>query len=685
MTKVSNLIDLAFDLILRQRGHLSAWVPVCLAIGVGIYFGLPLEPGSGAYASLASAVIGLAAAAQWLGERTRPLFLAALLVIVGILAAGARANMVAEPVLGFRYYGPIEGRVIKVDRSQSDKVRLTLDRVVLERTPEWRTPAKVRVSLHSKETFITPEPGMLVMMTGHLSAPQGPVEPNGFDFQRMAWFQRLGAVGYTRSPVLTLAPVEQGLAGVMIQRLRSGISQGVQAMMPGDAGAFAAAIMTGDRSGMKREVLGQLRASNLAHLLAISGLHMGLLTGFVFGAIRLILSLVPVINLHWPIKKIAALIALLAASGYLALSGGNVATERAFIMVAVMLVAILFERRALTLRAVALAAIIVLLRRPEALTGPGFQMSFAATTALVAVFGALRHWDGANVPRVLRPVVAVLISSFVAGAATAPVAAAHFNQIAHYGLLANMLTVPLMGILVMPAAVMAAVLYPLGLAWVGLGVMRWGVLWILGVAEWVAGLDGALSHVVTPMAAVLPLIGLGMLWLILWQGRLRYAGIGLALIGFILWANTERPAVLISPSGGLVGLMGAEGRALSKPRGDGFSARSWLENDGDSGLEQAEAFGRAGFSGEKGALRFMVDGQAFVNLTGKEAEARLAAECLAGIWVVSTAYYDGEGPCRMIDAASLEQTGALAIYTQKDGLRVTGAKDQAGERLWNTD
>jgi len=684
VAQISNLIDLVPDLLLRQRGHLSAWVPVCLAIGVGLYFGIGVEPGSGAYASLGSTVVGLGAAALWLGERMRPLFLAALLIISGFLAAGLRANMVAEPVLGFRYYGPIEGRVIKVDRSQSDKVRLTLDRVVLERTPKWRTPAKVRVTLHSKERFITPEPGMLVMTTGHLSAPQGPVEPNGFDFQRMAWFQSLGAVGYTRSPVLTLAPAEQGLAGLTIQRLRRGISQGVQARISGDAGAFAAAIMTGDRSGMRREVLGQLRASNLAHLLAISGLHMGLLTGFVFGAMRFTLSLVPVINLHWPIKKIAALVALVAASGYLALSGGNVATERAFIMVAVMLVAILFERRALTLRAVALAATIVLLRRPEALTGPGFQMSFAATTALVAVFGAIRYWDGSNVPAVLRPVVAVLISSFVAGAATAPVAAAHFNQIAHYGLLANMLTVPLMGVLVMPAAVMAAVLYPLGLAWIGLGVMRWGILWILGVAEWVAGLDGALSHVVTPMAAVLPLIGLGMLWLILWQGRLRYAGVGVALLGFFLWASTERPAVLISPSGGLVGLMGVEGRAISKSRGDGFSARSWLENDGDGGLEQAEAFRREGFSGEKGVLLFEVDGQAFVNLTGKGAEARLAAACQAGVWVVSTAHYSGEGSCRMIDATSLEKTGALAIYAQEDGLRVIGAKDQAGERLWNT-
>ena len=151
------------DVVLGQRGHLFAWVPVCLAFGVGIYFDLKVEPGGGAYGAMAALAVVLTAAAMWLGERVRPLFLVALLVVAGILVAGARAHMVADPVLGFRYYGPIEGRVIKVDRSASDKVRLTLDRVVLERMPNWRTPAKVRVTLHGKGSYITPEPGMVVI------------------------------------------------------------------------------------------------------------------------------------------------------------------------------------------------------------------------------------------------------------------------------------------------------------------------------------------------------------------------------------------------------------------------------------------------------------------------------------------------------------------------------------------
>ncbi|MCE8472318.1 ComEC/Rec2 family competence protein, partial [Rhodovulum sulfidophilum] len=167
--------------------------------------------------------------------------------------------------------------------------------------------------------------------------------------------------------------------------------------------------------------------------------------------------------------------------------------ERAFIMVAAVLGAVMADRRALTLRAVALAALIVLVLTPESLTQAGFQMSFAATTALIAVFAALRDRPegGWRPPRWAQGVLAVVISSAVAGAATAPFGAAHFNQVSQFGLLANLASVPLMGLLVMPAAVAAACLAPFGLAGLGLEPMRWGIAWILWGAERVAGLDGA--------------------------------------------------------------------------------------------------------------------------------------------------------------------------------------------------
>ncbi len=672
--RISGLLD-------RQRGHLFPWVPVCYGIGIGAYFALRAEPDARGWALLGVALaVGVLAAATVL--RSRPLLVALLAVGAGLAVAGLRTHTVAEPVLGFRYYGPVEGRVVGIDRSRSDKPRLTLDRVVLRDMPPERTPARVRVSLHGDQRWIVPEPGLTVILTGHLSPPSGPVEPGGFDFQRQAYFDRLGAVGYTRTPVLTFRPAEDGRAGLFVYRSRMAISAAVRDAMPGRAGAFAVAITTGDRSAIDAGTLEALRASNLAHLLAISGLHMGLLTAFVFGAVRYGLAAVPALALRAPLKKIAAVVALAAGAVYLALSGGNVATERAFVMVAVVLVAVLFDRRALTLRAVAMAALIVLTLRPEALTGPGFQMSFAATTALIAAFAKLRDWETWRAPRWTRPLLALLVSSGVAGAATAPIAAAHFNQVPHYGLLANTLSVPLMGTIIMPAAVLAALLAPLGLHWIGLAIMRPAIEWILHVAEWVAGLDGALSFVPSPQIAVLPALALGGLWLVIWQGRARALGVLPMAAALGLWTQVQRPDLLIAETGGLVGVLTPDGRALSKPRGDGFAASSWLENDGDP-AGQAEAALRTGFGGEAGALEVPLGTDRVVHITGRGGRDRLAEACTEGRFVVFSGEAVEPGPCRLFDRAALGGTGAIAIWADPDGPRLVTVRDRIGRRPWN--
>ncbi|SLN16284.1 ComEC/Rec2 family competence protein [Roseisalinus antarcticus] len=660
--------------LLSQRGQLFGWVPVGLGTGIGLYFALRVEPGAPAYAALALVTL----AGFWAARREGPVLSclgwAAMLVAGGLCLAGLRAHAVAEPVLGFRYYGAIEGRIVKIDRSASDAVRLTLDRVVLERMSRARTPTRVRVSLHGEQGFIAPVPGMVVILTGHLSPPSGPVEPGGFDFRRMSWFSGLGAVGYTRTPVLMLSGAEPDPA-LWIYRVRMALSAAMQDRMAGEAGAFAAAVTTGDRSAMPARTLEALRASNLAHLLAISGLHMGLLTGFLFALTRYGLALVPWVALRFNTKKAGAVLALLAGAGYLALSGGNVATERAFIMVGVMLVAVLFDRRALTLRAVAVAAVIVLIRRPEELTGPGFQMSFAATTALVAVFGGLR---GVRIgPRWLQPVISVVLSSLIAGLATAPFAAAHFNQVSHYGLVANVLSVPVMGAVVMPAAVLAAVLAPLGLAGIGLWVMELGLRWILAVAKTVSGWEGAISHVVAPGDGVLPLLAIGALWVILWRGRLRWGGLAPLCLAAALWSQAERPALLVADTGGLVGVMTPEGRALSKPKGDGFSAEIWLENDGaPMAQDAAHDLGaiRRGDLADVGPLRVL-------HVTGKRALAAVEG-CGGADILVTNVDETGERPCVMLDLLALRAAGAVAGHVEGAGLRLVTSRGTTGHRLW---
>lgn len=661
--------------LLNQRGHLFPWIPVFLAIGIGLYFLCPVEPAPWVHAALlATGALGAAVALRWPGGLTSLGWVLALSA-AGFCLAGLRAHQVAGPVLDWRYYGPVEGRVVGLDRSASDAVRVTLDRVRLERVGPDKRPDKVRISLHGPPAELVP--GQRIMTTGHLSPPQGPVEPGGFDFRRHAWFQGLGAVGYTRSPVLTVAPPGEGRAGLFVFALRMAVSDHIRRVLPGDVGGFAAAVTTGDRSGVSQVALDALRASNLAHLLAISGLHMGLLSGFVFAALRMGLSLVPALALRFPVKKIAAVGALGAAAVYLALSGGNVATERAFIMVAVVLLAVLVDRRAFSLRAVAMAALIVLVLRPEALLGPGFQMSFAATTALVAFFGWLRDADLPRAPGWAKPVLGVVLSSAIAGLATAPIGAAHFNTMSHYGLFANLLSVPLMGVLVIPAAVLALFLAPLGLEIVGLYPMGLGLRWILGVAHVVTGLDGAQSHVPGPGPWVLPLMALGMLWLMLWQGRSRLIGLAPAAVAFALWTQADRPMVLVADTGGLVGVMTEQGRALSKPRGAGFVARNWLENDGD-GIDQTGAAAR--WPGPEGKLRRVaLAATEVVHVIGKTGAAEIES-CVAGEVVISSVPLRLDGPCEVFDPKRLLRTGSLAISDKG----IVTAQEKAGARIWNT-
>jgi competence protein ComEC len=657
--------------LLGQRGHLFPWIPVFLAAGIGGYFTLRFEPQASGFPYLAGLMILAVAAALMLRQGWSPLAWAVALVLAGFCLAAVRAHVVDRPVLGFRFYGPVEGRIVGLDRSGSDAVRITLDQVRLGDLPPSRTPERVRLSLHD-DHGTPPRPGARVMATAHLSPPGGPVEPGGFDFQRHAWFLKLGAVGYTRTPLMLLEPPASGQA---LLRTRLAMSARVQQGLGGETGAFAAAIMTGDRAGMGQDTLKALRATNLAHLLAISGLHMGLLTAFVFTTFRLFLTAMPWLGLRVPVKKLAALMALLVAAGYLALSGGNVATERAFVMVAVALLAVVADRRVISLRAVAMAATIVLFLRPEALLGPGFQMSFAATAALVAVFGWLRDAKISFGPDWAKPVVAVVISSAVAGAATAPIAAAHFNQISHFGLIANLLSVPLMGVLVIPAGVVAALLMPLGLEQPALWVMGLGLDWILGVANVISGVEGTRGAVPSPDWRVLPLMAAGFVGLILWQGRARLAGLGPVAAALMFWVTVDRPDVLIADGGTLVGVMGPEGRALSKPRGAGFVAQNWLENDGDP-VSQDAAAGRW-----PGAAATMP--VALRHVTGKT--AMRALECKAGEWVVTNVPWDAPTDCEVYDPARLRRTGAMAVYAGEAGAkpRVVTARQITGERLWN--
>jgi competence protein ComEC len=675
-------------IIEAQRGTLLLWMPVAMSFGIGGYFGLTWEPDFQAYLTLIASGFVVAVFLRVISHRTTSLTAFIMLIPIGFILSGISANMKAAPVLGFHFYGAVQGRIVAIDRSSSDRPRITLDQLVLQKVSAAKTPALVRISLHYKTPFVLPEPGQQIIINASLSPPEGPVEPGGFNFQRFAWFLRLGAVGYSRTPLVEFAPPDRSGWKMTVFSTRIRLANALKARLSGQKGAFAAAILVGDRSGVDPVVLQSLRASNLAHLLAISGLHMGLLTGFVFAAIRYGLALVPRLALRLHGKKIAAVFAFVAAISYLILSGGNIATQRAFVMVSVMLLAVLLDRRAITLRAVAMAAVIVLVLRPESLIEAGFQMSFAATTALVAAFAAL---SGAEFLRprlgklsgLIRGTVTLILSSAVAGAATAPISAYHFNQIAQFGLIANLASVPVMGFVIMPAAVIGILLAPFGLdslAWMTVGA---GIDWILVVANWVGSLEYAVHRISKPDSFVLPVIAGGFLLVVLLRGPIRTIGILPLVIGFSAWVTTTRPAILLSPNGRVLGLQTEAGRVINRDRGNGFIVRNWLENDGDAATQEDAAL-RTGLVENDKITQVILGHQRISYQWGKDLTVKDISDLCRGSAIVIAPQYLGESPqdCFLIDSRKLHELGASSIENDQNKLVLTGARQINGTRLW---
>lgn len=692
-----------------MRAGLLPWAPVLLSAGIGLWFALPAQPGVGFWAVMAAiGLIGalamlravpLAAAGRigWsTADALRLAGMAAMLIALGAGLAAMRAQMVAAPVMAWRYYGPVEGRVVEIDRSARDRMRLTLDGVVLRDTAPSRSPARVRLSLMGEAADGSlPSPGQRVMLTGHLGPPPGPASPGSFDFRQFAWFEGLGAVGYARTPIMTVAPPQGGIWAM--HRARMNIASAMRDRIGGQKGAVAAALMTGDRSGIAEATNDVMRASNLYHIISISGLHMSMLAGFVYAALRMAVVAAQAAGARpfAPAHKLAAVGALAASAGYLWLSGGGVATERAFIMVAVMLAAILADRRAISLRTVAVAALVILVIRPESLISPGFQLSFAATVALILTLGPWSRLSPA-LPRLLRPPAMLILSSLVAGMVTAPIAAAHFSRMAEYGLLANLLAVPVMGTLVMPAGVIAALLAPLGLDGPALWVMGAGTAWMLGIAERVAGLDGAVRAIAMPPWQALPLLCFGAALMVLSfrAGQLRrlglplvgtLAGAAMAAASAVIWARAERPLLLIAPEAEAAGLMTDAGRAISKPKGGAFVVENWLLEDGDTATQE-QAAARPAWQGDgRDHVAQLPDGWQVLHFTGKGAGERALPECRARrVVIVAEAIKPRprDPSCLLIDVTSLRRSGALTLDMVDGAPRLTSVAQAVGDRPW---
>lgn len=675
-----------------ESRRFALWLPVALGFGIWLWFAAPTSPdGRWAWLGLVPAALIATGRARRAGWGLLAVSWLALTVALGFGAAHLAALRAEAPAIAHPQAATVDGRVIEISRSASGAPRFLLDRLAIYGVEPDETPARLRLTWLDADGP-APSPGTRIRAYATLMPTGAPVEPGAFDFRRQAYFDRLGGVGLIRGgpfAIPTLGPEGwTDRAHLWLARLRYRISLHLQTTIPGRAGAFAAAIVVGDRAAISDADAEALRASNLAHLLAISGLHMGMLTGLVFALARLLFAAVPWTAHHFSTRKTAAVVALGAGAAYLALSGATVATQRAFVMVAFAFLAILADRPAITLRALALAATVILLIRPVSLMEAGFQMSFAATIVLVAGYevmrerGALSPGGGAG-RRILLYLGGLLFSSALAGLATAPIAAYHFNRTAPFGLVANLLAVPVMGLWIAPCACLAAMLTPFGLQDAALRAMGAGIEWVLRIAHWIGDTPGATQPVAVAPGSVLALIVVGGLWLALWRGPWRLAGIAGIVGALVLWSDPPpRPDVLIGPGGRIVGVLGLEGRALSHDRAQSYAAKSWLRRDGD-GANQAMAAERPGIRAAKGRLSVkLAPGREVHVLTGRRPEEAIADLCRPGAIVIARYGRSHDGSCRYLGRAELRRSGALAIRDSPAGARIVTASEHAGDRRW---
>ncbi|WP_342362387.1 ComEC/Rec2 family competence protein [Terrarubrum flagellatum] len=571
--------------------RLFLWLPVAMGAGVILYFAADGEPamvapviGCAIFATIAFVVRGQPVAF--------PVCVGLAAVFAGFLSASWRAARVAAPRIERITTAAVTGYIEVLDR-RPDGARILLRVSSIEGLKPEQAPYRIRVTTKQPPTA---QPGDLVKFGARLLPPPEPPRPGAYDFGRDAYFKGIGGVGSAPGAV---GPAIAGppppwdvVVFAAIDRKRNELTDRMVRAIGGQAGALAAALVTGKRDLISDQTNDALRAAGVYHIVSVSGLHMVLAAGAFFWAARAILALIPAIALAWPVKKIGAVLAMIGATAYCLFTGSEVATERSLIMILVMLGAVLADRPALAMRNLAVSALITLAREPETLTGPSFQMSYAAVAGLVA----LAEWQrdrASSDERDKQSAFATLsshvwlwlaglfVTTIVATLATAPYSAFHFQRLNPWGLIGNTLALPFVSFIVMPAAVVGVLLWPFGLdGWVWT-LMGWGTAPVITVSQAVANLQGSVTALRAFGPAAVLLTTLALVWFVIWRTPLRWAAIAPALVGAILMTRGEPVDFFIARGGQGAAFRGADNRLVILGDASRFDVGFWLQADGD--------------------------------------------------------------------------------------------------------
>ncbi len=675
------------------------WRAVAAIAGVVLYFSANREP-----PLLLS--LGALAAACLLAfvtrrhARARALFVAAAVVLAGFAAGGWRTARVAAPVLPRIGIGELTGFVEEVDLRRAG-ARFVLRVASAEGLPGDVVPARVRLTTRGEPRFAA---GDFIALKARLSPPARAALPGGYDFARDAFFARLGGVGSALGRIDTMPPPDPAPLSLRffaaVDRMRNALALRIDRIIGGDAGAIAAAMVTGKRDFLSEDAKELIRRAGIFHIVTISGMQMTLVAGIFFVGLRRLLATSQTLALNYPIRKWAAALAMVGAILYDIATGSRVGTERALIMTLIMLAAVLFDRPSLSMRNLALAVFFIVAFEPEAILGASFQLSFAAVAALIAVYewrgahlarggargplppGRFSEWREALLDRLLHGPGAPLVATLCATSATASFMAYSFHELSPYVLIGNPLTLAIIEFFAIPCALVGAALYPFGLdgfiwRWLEMGIHL--VTWLAGLIAQAPG--ASLSVKAFPPWAIV-FLALAVLSAVLWRTwTLRATAIPLALIGLVgaksgpgfdlAVAATGEAAAVRLPSGEL---------ALLGKKPGAFAAEQWLRADADS---RAASQARAGVAcDDHGCVARLADGR---HISLVSARGAFLEDCArAAIVVTPLRAPEGCGAPIVIDRRRLAETGAVSLLLAGDGgVQWTTARGVEEDRPWS--
>ncbi|MBB2753095.1 UNVERIFIED_ORG: ComEC/Rec2-related protein [Rhizobium aethiopicum] len=576
-----------------DHGRLLLLSPVFLGAGAAFWFlaasDFPL------FASLLSLSVLTIAVLMTGRSRTalRATLLALALVVCGMLCAQFESWRASTVILDSSVTTTVTGRVERREGDGRGRWRYILAVTGTEAPELKRSPGRITAIVRGADTPF--EIGDIVTGRARLTPPSGPALPELNDFSFGAYFDGIGANGFFYgAPEKDLEAGPQAARSTSeallewLYRLRSSIGDRIRSILPGDTGAFAAALVTDERRAISNATTEALRQSGLAHIVAISGLNMALSAGIFFVGFRMLLSLFPAVAQAYPTKKIAASGALIAVTAYFLISGFGVSAERAFIMMAIMLIAVFFDRPSISLRNVVLSALVIIVISPSEVLGPSFQMSFAATLALVSGY---QLWKDRRIREnallklpIFRPVVAVagffggvLLTSLIGGFSTALFSIEHFHRLTAYGLPANLATMPIISFIVMPAGLLAMLLMPFGLDAPLWEVVGFGLDLVIAVAKTVSGWGGDIGVGRLP-AWYFAVAVAGFLLLTLLRTRLRHVGtliLAVSTLILLVLPVPRPPDLVISEDGSLVALVAAAAMASNRENPPDFIFDQW--------------------------------------------------------------------------------------------------------------